>query len=273
MPFYKQICSDLILPYLDETILEDINEHLSPQDACVHIKLCKGTDREPINLLDTSVGTVFSEAKCGVCQSVVGYAKHMLWSDLSKKPKKLSVSDQEITSVLHSLPHSVPQILKSGCEELLNTKTIKETFMHSLRNKDLTPYEICQNVSYCHITNLIQNRFDSIADMLKKNVQQHQNLESLIPNIVGGDLTLPGISNDLQCQLCQWAISAIEAYLSQDTTEAELGRILQELCTIMPGEYSKLCQSFVSVYMSEAMLYVLDNLTPPLICSNLLRVC
>eukprot|EP01125_Pyxidicula_operculata_P009605 TRINITY_DN3156_c0_g1_i7.p1 TRINITY_DN3156_c0_g1~~TRINITY_DN3156_c0_g1_i7.p1 ORF type:complete len:250 (-),score=19.93 TRINITY_DN3156_c0_g1_i7:62-811(-) len=234
-----------------------VKEPIENQSICWIHQLEQYSQRQNVVFVSPSLGT--PSTCCGVI--------------LVKKPKKLSVSDQEITSVLHSLPHSVPQILKSGCEELLNTKTIKETFMHSLRNKDLTPYEICQNVSYCHITNLIQNRFDSIADMLKKNVQQHQNLESLIPNIVGGDLTLPGISNDLQCQLCQWAISAIEAYLSQDTTEAELGRILQELCTIMPGEYSKLCQSFVSVYMSEAMLYVLDNLTPPLICSNLLRVC
>jgi len=81
----------------------------------------------------------------------------------------------------------------------------------------------------------------------------------------------PG-AGGIQCQICQWAVSAVEAYISQDDTEQELARVLQELCTVLPGNYASLCQNFVVVYMDEAVNYVIDNLTPPLVC-NKIDVC
>jgi len=76
-------------------------------------------------------------------------------------------------------------------------------------------------------------------------------------------------TGDAECQICQWAVSAVEAYISQQDTEQELARVLQELCTVLPGNYATICQNFVVVYMDEAVNYVIDNLTPPLVCSKL----
>jgi len=67
-------------------------------------------------------------------------------------------------------------------------------------------------------------------------------------------------------------VSAIEAYVAQDTTEEELGKVFQELCTVLPGDYSHVCENFVNVYLSEALVYVLDSLTPPVVCEKL-KVC
>lgn len=61
----------------------------------------------------------------------------------------------------------------------------------------------------------------------------------------------------------------MEAYISQPDTEQELARVLQELCTVLPGNYATICQNFVVVYMDEAVNFIIDNLTPPLVCSKI----
>jgi len=76
-------------------------------------------------------------------------------------------------------------------------------------------------------------------------------------------------TSDAECQVCQWAVSAVEAYISQPDTEQELARVLQELCTVLPGNYAQVCQNFVVVYMDETVAYVIDNFTPPVVCSKL----
>jgi len=72
-----------------------------------------------------------------------------------------------------------------------------------------------------------------------------------------------------KCQACQWAISAMEAYFAQDTTTDELSRILQELCTVLPGDYAETCQNFVLVYTPQALGWMIDNLTPPVVCEQI----
>lgn len=78
----------------------------------------------------------------------------------------------------------------------------------------------------------------------------------------------PSVSG-ARCQACQWAVSAIEAYFAQDTTTDELSRILQELCTVLPGDYAEVCQNFVLVYTPQALGWVIDNLTPPVVCEQI----
>jgi len=90
----------------------------------------------------------------------------------------------------------------------------------------------------------------------------------LQPNAVSTIDEAPGP----QCQVCQWAVSAIEAYISQPQTEEELSRVIQELCTLLPPQYATVCQNFVSVYMEEAVDYLINNLTPPVICERI-QVC
>jgi len=80
--------------------------------------------------------------------------------------------------------------------------------------------------------------------------------------------TTTSLSN-AKCQACQWAVSAIEAYFAQSATTDELSRILQELCTVLPGDYAEVCQNFVLVYMPQALGWMIDNLTPPVVCEQI----
>lgn len=38
---------------------------------------------------------------------------------------------------------------------------------------------------------------------------------------------------------------------------------------MLPGQYATVCQNFVVVYMEEAVDYVIDNLTPPVVCEKI----
>eukprot|EP01127_Copromyxa_protea_P003266 TRINITY_DN13105_c0_g1_i1.p1 TRINITY_DN13105_c0_g1~~TRINITY_DN13105_c0_g1_i1.p1 ORF type:complete len:294 (-),score=57.93 TRINITY_DN13105_c0_g1_i1:28-909(-) len=82
-------------------------------------------------------------------------------------------------------------------------------------------------------------------------------------------LSVPPNLTGARCQACQWAVSAIEAYFAQDTTTDELSRILQELCTVLPGDYAEVCQNFVLVYTPQALGWTIDNLTPPVVCEQI----
>jgi len=143
---------------------------------------------------------------------------------------------------LASLCHAVPPTLKEPCDELLQYRSILEVAITS----DADSLTACQAVDFC-------TEWDQT------------DLDISTANTVG----IPPV----ECQACQWAVSAVEGYLSQDPNVEDLGVVLQNLCTVLPQNYSQLCKNFIVLYLDEAMLVVLDSLTPPYVCKIILGLC
>jgi len=180
-----------------------------------------------------SVSELQQDMSCSVCEAIL--------TIISSSNASINMSS--------SICVQAPVVIQEPCSMFLGN------YSHLITdglNQKLTPRQICNNIKICSKENTKTNGLQALA-------------------MFSQALSTPNMNDGLnaQCQACQWVISAIEAYLAQDTTEVELSRVFATLCTVFPGQYSNICQNFVLVYMSEAVGYIIDNLTPPFVCESL----
>jgi len=244
-PGFKDKCTQTILPNLS-TIVTDLVMGEESAAICNKLSLCLAPNSNDVS----SIMEEIPQIKCSSCQAVVHTLKVSLQGN---------VSDAKIQQGLQNLCSITP--LKGTCSKL---KAMFTEHTLDVRNE---VYKICEIANYC-------NPIPDSTAHCRPNIEQltTPNLHRSLPmftNEFGTPAPIFGI--DAGCQACQWFASAIEAYLSQESTEEELARVLQELCTALPPEYAKVCQNFVSVYLTEALVYLLDRVTPPFICSKLLQ--
>jgi len=70
------------------------------------------------------------------------------------------------------------------------------------------------------------------------------------------------------CQLCQWIVSAGEAWLSDGHNEAEISNFLQQVCDFF-NQYAAQCQQLVAVYTPKVIEMLVENYTPPYVCGQI----
>uniref|UniRef100_A0A6B2LEE3 Saposin B-type domain-containing protein n=1 Tax=Arcella intermedia TaxID=1963864 RepID=A0A6B2LEE3_9EUKA len=170
---------------------------------------------------------------CSLCRSIITFAKQQY------------LLNPDLNALLGSLCQQVPTNLLDKCNAMTNSSLL----------------------SYSLSTNMDAATTCKLSECYPGPEAKHLNSPKVTPKA-----RLSSAAFVVTCQGCQWALSAIESYLSQESTEAELGGVLSELCTILPDPYAKICQNLVTVYLSEGVIFVLDILTPPYICSKL-NVC
>lgn len=143
---------------------------------------------------------------------------------------------------LNSFCKTVPPNLRDTCDELLQYGGLFDLALSS----DSDAFTACKTVNFC-----------TTQDQVSYNPAR---LGSSIPS--------------LECQACQWAVSAAESYFSQDTNVEELAYVLENLCTVLEyTPYQDICRNFVELYLDEIVLVFLDNITPPVVCTKLLSSC
>jgi len=236
-PTCEEFCNSLQLKGSVARIIEALTGGKTPQNTCTNLNLCTST---PDKNNDRVIEDVHEEdhissstLRCSICQGIVNVAKNKIVSTNISQPY----------DIFDTLCNQIPPALKAICTDLRPFGTIIESSITSGTESS----QICQSTGFCSDSDILLSK--SAAQTFRSG---------------------SGSGAPVTCQSCQWAISAIEAYLSQETTEQELANVLKELCTIMPDTYAKICQSFISVYLSEAVVFVLDNLTPPFVCGKLL---
>jgi len=233
----------------DFELCETLLDHLSEITTAKKLKAPASQVCELISFCPTASGNLkdaehsnenLSELQqdisCSVCEAVLTMASA---TNGSKKNTHI---------LLSTICQQAPLIIQESCKMFINTyaKLIEEGI-----NSKKNPLETCKSIKICPLN---VNRTSQLHSLTL--------LSSILSNPLDGQ-------DNAQCQACQWVVSAIEAYLAQDTTEIELSRVLATLCTVLPGTYSNVCQNFVLVYMSEVVGYVIDNLTPPFICEKI----
>lgn len=283
-PSFKEKCERIIVSNLNSIITEIMLESSSSQ-SCENLGFCSATQKlqSSHNSKQASPNSAHS---CFACKSV-GYASLMV-------PR----SDESQYNSLANVCATISQLGnldKEFCDIL--SKKWSEALPESTDTTDDIPARKCELWKYCtpqfehdkKISTRPRDAKNQASSQTSKRSTSQQASSSqpaspdsnIAPNSFSQLLwTLPSktstpiddaFGDDISCEMCQWAASAVEAYLSQDTTQTELSRVLQDLCTALPPEYSKLCSSFVSAYLTELLVYLLDRVTPPVICNRLLQ--
>jgi len=239
-PSSEDFCKSLQLKGSVSRIIEGILTNQTPHYTCAKLNLCNSPET---NSYSESVPIVkgsqqgSSKLRCSICNGL-----YLLSKTYYDSTGDITQMQQQLASLCHTAPPS----LKNPCNELLQYRSVFELAITS--NAD--SLEACQAVEFCT---------DSDSDNAGFSFSSLFDRKSLSSGNVP----------PLECQACQWGVSAVEAYLSQDNNVQDLGNVLQALCTVLPPPYTGICKNFIALYLDEAMLVILDTLTPPIVCSQL----
>ena len=66
----------------------------------------------------------------------------------------------------------------------------------------------------------------------------------------------------VQCVLCEFVIKTLDSQLSDNATEAEIVKALDEVCDILPDTIKATCEGFVQQYGPTVIALLLQELDP-----------
>ncbi|XP_076449511.1 uncharacterized protein LOC143285942 [Babylonia areolata] len=75
--------------------------------------------------------------------------------------------------------------------------------------------------------------------------------------------------DSLKCSLCEMVMEKIDNTVASNKTEAELSKLLEDACSLVPGNLKDLCDELVDSYTPTIIQLLLQQLDPHLICDEL----
>jgi saposin len=232
-PSSQDICRSLQSKITVARIIDGFRSDSTPRMTCSNINFCSPTQSSDSALIVPQTSSNVKEPtklRCSICKGLFLLAKNQV-----ETTNDVSQVQQQLSTICKTVPPS----LQASCLELFQYEGLFELSIMS----DSDAFTTCQSVNFC----------SSQTDVFPESKS----------------LTSLGSIPPMECQACQWAVSAIEAYLSQDPNVQELAGVLEALCTVLPDPYVPICKNFVTLYLDEALLVLLDNLTPPYVCAKL----
>jgi len=86
---------------------------------------------------------------------------------------------------------------------------------------------------------------------------------SLADDTVKRDLEQAGA-----CSVCQLVVSYVESYLANNQTEAQIIQQLDQVCALLPGSFSSMCDSFVAQYVPQLIQWIEAGESPQQFCTQ-----
>merc|ERR1711974_138456 len=80
-------------------------------------------------------------------------------------------------------------------------------------------------------------------------------------------------ANVAECGLCEFMCTSIELYLKENSTDAEIVVLLDDLCTKIPYPLNNSCKSYVDQYAIFMIQLVIGQEPPEKICGHYMHVC
>jgi len=71
------------------------------------------------------------------------------------------------------------------------------------------------------------------------------------------------------CSYCTTIVSSIEDYLAQNATQEEIEKNVDQLCALLPDEFSLYCEAFIASEIPAIINYLNQNYTPAQVCSQI----
>jgi hypothetical protein len=71
------------------------------------------------------------------------------------------------------------------------------------------------------------------------------------------------------CLVCKLVVQAIDGYLKNDKTIAEIQKLLDSLCALLPSNLSGICVQFVNRYLGLAIQWIINTENPIAFCTQI----
>jgi hypothetical protein len=260
-----QLALEQLKSNLPDTICDDVPTWL--QATCLEFK------QQIIDIVDSETDDTGEYSPAKICQMMGQCStKRALFDYFSEK----RANDLRVDAQLEQF-----NIRCTGCELIVSWVTSNEGQNTTRANIEALLRRSCNALpnwlnATCH--GIVDNNLDALITFIQERLAPGVTCQRLgfcpnntltrVDRLERFKRSLPAAS-DTECQSCQWMVSAIESYASKESSASSFAQFLEELCTLLPNQYTFICQDFVNVYITEILQYLLESLPPPVICEKL----
>lgn len=296
-------CEDFVDSYA-KMLVDMLVKDMSPQDICVKLQLCTQTRDDAVpkfigesveNEMDNEIpdntynGRVVvmghskskgsgSTPECLVCQHMV--------KELEKELDNHKTREQ-IKKILDHVCDKVKQELKGKCIAFMAKH---EEQIIDLVMKGTEPKEICIALGFCafgravrgpaeFMEDFMEQMFNPVVDDLEVDEAFSIDFISLPagPSSMGRIQLLnkepeekpkKKVNANEGCIMCEFIMTKLEADLNKKSTQEDIRKAVDNVCTVMPKSVRSPCTKFVDNY-AEMIITLLATTPPAQICQKI----
>jgi len=233
-------CTNFVDTYTD-IIIDMLTKEVTPSELCTELGLCKPKDpATDIQVVDTGKG-----AYCTLCEYAMTALDQALEDsrNIYTIEKEMEVLCQSLTAPVHK---ECVKMVDKYTSEIIN-----------MLIDDYPPQMICSELALCVNSEISSN--DVYAVDFTEDV------------IIGDD---DEEQESVGCVMCEFAMEVIDEHLDDSPTVDQVERVVQFMCSYMPGTIADKCEAFVDKYGQRLIdALVKDDLNPAKVCTLDLNLC
>jgi len=229
-------CDTFVETYTD-LIIDMLTKDVSPEMICTNLGLCKASG----NVVQHRVH-MKKKPYCALCEMVITQLDQVLED---------KTNEAQIEQALDVVCTSLPDPVHKQCEKMVAKYTEK---IIDLLVSQYTPEMICGELALC------------VNNDINTNSIHQVNFES--------EEVTDTTKETIGCEICEFAMNIVDQHLTNPSTIDEVERMVQFLCSYLPGTISDKCEEFVDQWGQKIIdLIVHDELDPTEVCGQLLPSC
>jgi len=253
---YEAVCKLAVETYLPQ-LMQMLSSDVGPATICSALGFCNSTQeaRTLLAKLRLQKSPVYEATpaggaeECLLCKTVLGELQNFDRSEAVQK---------EVEDFLRNNLCKLLGTLESVCEQ-----TVLEfgPELFELLANELDPEETCSALGFCSAR--------SIEAVLRSvlPVSMPKSHPPEVPAVAPGKKFLADPSTE--CVLCEFVIKTLDSQLSDNATEEEIVKALDEVCGVLPDTIKAPCEQFVQQYGPTVIALLLQELDPQEVCTKL----
>ena len=286
---FSDSCSSLVLKYRND-IYNHVQTQMNSQEFCALVGLCEMTGLPPrdnnnnrvhISQESTAVRvwtppSQNDDLPCDFCKQMVTHLKEWLLANTTR-------------GEFRDLVTGICKNLKKYRKECLNLAQEYGKPLYQLLVDETDPDRLCGTIGICPN---YQGKFRLFSKQLEGPIwtilPTHNDDEepeelfapmlSLRPaeRLTGDDDLVVAVSGNeiqknskvegkIQCQFCEYALHALQEYIENPKTEANIRDAVDKLCTRLPKEMSDQCIQFVNSYGDSVVNMLAQEVDPSVV--------
>jgi saposin len=217
---YVQLCDTLVLIYLPN-IIEQLLKQEPPKVACCQLTLCQdGCGSKAVEPAKPVVAAPAND-NCPMCTLIVSTVESYLTSN---------ATEQQILAELNLLCGKLPTQYTQAC---INTADQWLSYIIYYVESNFPADKVCKLIGMC--TSNQKADMKQFASLVVKQLPSQQ-----VAPVKAKDQNL--------CQICTLAMTILQQYLNNNSTDAQIKAALEQLCQKLPQQYSGMCTMMVDTY-------------------------
>jgi len=228
-------CDNFVETYTD-IIIDMLTKDVTPEMVCSNLGLCKPKGNIVVHHVDLEAP---KDPYCTLCELVIRDLDAMLEDKQNK---------EEIEKALDVLCYQLSDPVHKQCEKMVAkyTDEIIDMFV-----KEYTPKMICSELGLC-----VDNEINT-------------------NDIFALEFEEPAIEKaNVGCEMCEFAMSIVDEHLKDPNSVDEIERMIQFVCSYLPGTIADKCEEFVDEYGQKVIdALVDDELKPKEVCGQIIPAC